>query len=211
MSSADYERLLAELTHTRTTAISTDRAASQRHTERTTELAGLEDRLLGQQADLLHTAAMLRLRAPRLRPDPDEAPTTGDFTEAIAAANRETDSADAAVARALRRARLPKFLPAQRMITRHLAVYAICAVTVAALENLALAVNPLTEVAWLFAAAPAAGFLAGYLLVGAADRPHLKPTGKRRDRGRAPSRNPKLGLTLCLVASFATATWWLLR
>lgn len=210
MSTAEYERLLSELSRAKN---SQDRAktGTDQPASRTAELAELEDRLLDQQADLLNAATALRLRPPQLRPDAAVKAETADFAAAIAAATKSADACEAATARALRRAELPNFLPTQRTPIRHLSVYALCVLGATLLQLLILATGELREVAWVFAGAPAAALLTGYVLIGAADRSRIRPVRSRRRRAPAPSRDPKTGLIMCLVVDFAVAAWWLLR
>ena len=205
MTAQDYERLLGELTAA-TEARDGDEA--ERRHERRQELVDLEDRLLDQQAELLTAAGRLGIRSPRLAAV--EQPG-GNPTRSLAEATRQAATADAALAAALRRGRQPRFLPRQRPPTRHAVVYLISAVAAAVLQVALLAgSSSVAEVSWVFLAAPAVAWCAGYLAAGAADRPHIRPDRQRgRKRERTPTRDPRTGLIICLVVDAVISIWWL--
>ena len=212
MSIHEYERLLDELSRETSDQAKRSAATSDTHDTRTRELSELEDRLLDQQAELLHTANALRIRIPKLGFGNGTPDGPGRYTDAVSAATREIDNCDIAMSHAMHRARQPNFLPHQRALVRHLAVYGLCVLGATALQLLILASGELTKVAWVFLAAPLAAFAVGYLAIGTADQPRIKPAKqRRRRRGPAPTRDPKLGLIICVVIDLAVAVAWLLR
>lgn len=212
MNSSRYEQLLDELQKSQQEQLAQQ---TDQKPEQLASLDDLEDRLLDQQASLMHSAAELRVPPPHLtvttekaaEQDPGE--THHDVESAIQAAHHEADKAEAASAAAMRRARLPNFLPMQRPVTRHLAVYALSGCVASLWQILMLSTGELGSRAWVFAAAPVAAFLAGYLVVGYGDKSRLRPPKRRRQAARP--RDAKLGLIVCVVINFAVAAWWLLQ
>lgn len=207
MSAMDYERLLGELAEARTDPAGTVDTAWQENTER---VARLEDRLLVQQAELLRLATTLHFKAPPLRPRPEDIGTGRDVEAACRSAEREADSADAAARRALSHAKLPSFLPNQRPLVRHAAIYLLCALGTVVVEWLLVVSQGIAKASWVFAAAPLIAFAIGYVVIGNVGRPRVLPEAKRARRALLPTRDPKLGLMLCLIASVVTAAALLL-
>lgn len=212
MSVSRYEELLESLRREHDQARQTQSGRQPR--ELKAELASLENRLLDQQTEIHTTATRLRLSAPsvhhRGRAD-DGSLTTKDAAAALQAGHREADNASNALRTALDRARKPNFLPQQRPVTRHFAVYALCTLAATFLQVAILASGDLLSRAWVFAAAPALALGAGYLLCGYADNSRIKPVRRVPGRTRKPTRHPKLGLIVCLVADFAVAVLWFLQ
>lgn len=202
MTGIDYERLLGELTQARDAAAGTVDPAWREQADR---VAALEDRLLVQQAELLKLATTLHFKAPPLRPKPEDIGTGRDVDSACRSAEREADTADAAAQRALSLARMPSFLPNQRPLLRHTAIYLLCALGSVAVEYLLVASQGFAKASWVFAAAPLIAFAIGYVVIGQVGRPRVLPESKRARRALLPTRDPKLGLMLCLVASVVTA------
>ncbi|GAA4903482.1 hypothetical protein LX16_3829 [Stackebrandtia albiflava] len=201
MSSADYDRLLGELADELTTHGSPQR----RRSEMDGDLEALDDRLLEQQADLLHTATRLRYSPPRLSAVPPADPVT-DPRRAVAAAYRHIDTADAAMSHALRWATVPGFLPKAGPRLRHLSMYALCAVVAAAVHALFIVRNGLTDAALGFAIAPAVAFAVAYLMIGTFGRPRLR----RSKRPERIYRHPRDGLVMCVAIDLAAALTWML-
>lgn len=212
----DYEQLLGELSVQCRSQAEAKQAAAAERQEDADKLAELEDRLLAQQADLLNTARKLRLGAPRLLPRPSEsADLPADFATCLRQADRLVAAAESAAQRAWNRATVPAFLPYQRPRVRNLAVYGIAGLAGAAVQLLALTAQGLRDGAWIVALAPLAAFVAGYVAVGQARQPRLKPERLRKTLRRTPrvklSRDVKPGLAVCMAFGLATVAWWLLR
>ncbi|ADD44774.1 hypothetical protein [Stackebrandtia nassauensis] len=207
MSTIDYERLLTELTEARAETAGTVDTAWKETADR---IERLEDRLLVQQAELLKLATTLHFKAPPLRPTPEDIGTAREPESACRSCEREADSADAAAQRALSLARMPSFLPNQRPLVRHLTIYLLCALGAVAVECLAVASQGFVKASWIFAAAPLAAFAVGYVVIGSVGRPRVLPESKRARRALLPTRDPKPGLMLCLIASVVTAAAFLL-
>ncbi|HZE40851.1 MAG TPA: hypothetical protein VE172_18790 [Stackebrandtia sp.] len=203
MSAHDYEKLLARLTARREEP---DAAAD----ETTTRLRELDDRLLTQQADLLHAATTLHLRAPKLQADAEVGGVAGREA-ALRKAGQEADRSDAALARAMQFAQRPAFLPRQRRTVRHLAMYLLCAAGAALVESVAVASRGMAAASWLFLVAPLVALGVGYVLIGQFGRPRLLPQDRRARRALLPTRDPKAGLMVCAVVTLATAAWWLVN
>jgi len=201
MSSADYERLLSELA-TELTATGAPRGGG---TTMDPALSALDDRLLSHQADLLHSCPKLGITPPRLTAT---APTTPppDAEAAIRQAHRHLDTAGSALMQAMRWATMPRFLPKSRTRTRHLAIYALCAVVAVGIHAMVILQNGVMGAALGFAIAPLSAFAVGYLLIGRLGRPWIRTTAKPLKL----NRYPKYGLILCVSIDLFAALAWLL-
>ncbi|MFD0555806.1 hypothetical protein FB566_1017 [Stackebrandtia endophytica] len=200
MSSADYERLLSELA-AELTANGLPRGG---RTALDPQLSALDDRLLAHQADLLHSCPKLGIAPPKLTAI---APTTPppDAGAAIRQAHRHLDTATSSLMQAMRWATMPRFLPKARIRTRHLAVYALCAVVAVAVHAMVILQNGVIGAALGFAVAPLSAFAVAYLLIGRLGRPWIRTTTKPVKL----NRYPKYGLILCVAIDLVAALAWL--
>lgn len=169
-----------------------------------TALNELDDRLVGLQADLLHARPTLGVSQPKLSAAPPQTPPV-HARQAIDRAHRHIDTAGAALDQALRWATMPRFLPQARPKTRHLAVYLICAIVAVIVHAVVILQAGVGAAALGFAIAPAAAFLAGYVIIGHAGRPRIRG-GRKRPRL---NRYPKPGLIICVVVDLLAAVAWL--
>lgn len=200
MSTARYEQLLNELA----AELAQHGSPRSQRTAFDKELDELDDRLLDLQADLLHACPTLGVSTPKLSAVTPPSPP-GETRQAINRAHHYVDSAGAALTQAMRWATMPRFLPKARPRTRHLAIYALCALVAVAVHALVILRDGVFAAAIGFAVAPVSAFIVGYLLIGRLGRPRIAGAGKRAKL----NRYPKFGFILCVVIDLLAAVAWL--